>query len=338
LEQVFRDAKQAIWNSKKTVTVAPRLLSAIDAYGIGPATKIVEAIYDRENAALGRLDRALMPAVHSDKWDHWFNELDEAMAHVGLKGKPLPSRNKELDWLVRAVHGWEDRLSESAAFTPDVDQLRALARKYREERAGEPIPSWLIASEPRHAKKVKKWLQELHTILDNESMDEDDCKFVDKTGIYKSFKGARRALRRFDTLTQVDKERLDKAVEVGVKEENFKYVHALLVRLRDCQDAKDYDGKASKVKKGKRVLDRMLEVAEKTQLNLIREDVNVLMNDITEQHQNFKYLLKNLSDERKEKLSEEIKELEKMFRQVLNKREKPRELSVFEQVFEKLKQ
>jgi hypothetical protein len=49
-------------------------------------------------------------------------------------------------------------------------------------------------------------------------------------------------------------------------------------------------------------------------------------------------LLKNLSDERKEKLSEEIKELEKMFRQVLNKREKPRELSVFEQVFEKLKQ
>jgi hypothetical protein len=274
LEQVFRDAKQAIWNSNKTVTVAPRLLSAIDSYGTGPATKIIEAIYDRENASLGRLDRALMPAVHSDKWDHWFNELDEAMAHVGLKGKP--------------------------------------------RERGEPIPSWMMASD--------------------ESMDEDDCKFVDKTGIYKSFKGARRALRRFDTLTQVDKERLDKAVEVGVKEENFKYVHALLVRLRDCQDAKDYDGKASKVKKGKRVLDRMLEVAEKTQLNLIREDVNVLMNDITEQHQNFKYLLKNLSDERKEKLSEEIKELEKMFRQVLNKREKPRELSVFEQVFEKLKQ
>jgi hypothetical protein len=224
---------------------------------------------------------------------------------------------------------WRKDLRINPRFKPKKDQITALAREFNEKFPGEDLPArWLDNPNP----KIEEWMQMLRT--DIQSYNNED-----KTGISDSFKRARQILTRGDTLTPEDKARLTDAVKVAVKEENFKYVRALIKRLRTSQTARDYGGDANKVNKGKKVLDRMLEIAEATQIKLIRDDLGVLMNDISQHRQNFKYFLHKLSDERKAKLSAEIQELELMFRKIMKKeRASPeKKLSIFEQVVQKLK-
>ena len=196
LEQVFRNAKQQIWDSGRThPEVASQLIAAVDQYESKHSREqtrnLVGWLYDRQifiDSRAMRDSRAglrPMSGMESDQSDHWGNELNEVVRHLGLDTKPMmrespdPNRSHrllsgpvvsdlspKLAWQLRQ---WENSLRQDPDFRPTHTELYRLAQEIDENFPDQDIPPiWFAKFEgaiDTIKKKARPWLETLSMMV-----------------------------------------------------------------------------------------------------------------------------------------------------------------------------